>query len=316
MTPPAPRLAHGRVRLLLALLAVAASPTLVACASTAVVPPPAAAPSSAAWQEGPEPSATNSPTPSPTPSPSAAATPAPPSPPTLADYLARIPKFGPAPAPAPVSLPHAAGRAAFAYEIPTTRPVAFLTIDDGVVRHPMALDLIRAAKIPVTLFLTTRYVSGNQGFFGALRDTGYATIEDHTITHTKLTTLSYGDQKHELCGASDQLAQWYGRRPILFRPPYGERNDATLAAAWDCGLKAGFYWRETVDAGNVYYQRPDHKIHQGDIILMHFRPAFPDDFIAALTAIKNSGLTPALLEDYVTVDSGTPPPTTTPPPAA
>ena len=217
-----------------------------------------------------------------------------------------------------MAFPHAVGRAAFAYEIPTTQPVAFLTIDDGLTRHPMALDLIRSAKIPVTLFLTTRYVSGNQDYFRALRDTGYATIENHTITHPKLTLLSYGDQKNELCGASDQLAQWYGRRPLLFRPPYGERNDTTLAAAWDCGLKAGFYWRETVDAGNVYYQRTDNKIHPGDIILMHFRPAFPDDFIAALTAIKNSGLTPALLENYVTLGAATtspPPSTATTPPA-
>jgi peptidoglycan/xylan/chitin deacetylase (PgdA/CDA1 family) len=302
---------------LLALLAAAAWPTLAACTSTAAIPPgvPDAAPTSSAWQEEPEPSPTVSPTPSPSPSlsPSAAATTARP-PATLADYLARIPKFGAAPTPSSVTLSHTAGHAAFAYEIPTTQPVAFLTIDDGVNRHPMALDLIRAAKIPVTLFLTTRYVSGNQDYFRALRDTGYATIENHTITHTKLTTLDYSGQKHELCGASDQLAQWYGRRPVLFRPPYGERNDATLAAAWDCGLKAGFYWRETVDAGNVYYQRPDHKIHAGDIILMHFRPAFPDDFIAALTAIKNSGLTPALLEDYVVVQGALD--QTTPPPAA
>ena len=38
---------------------------------------------------------------------------------------------------------------------------------------------------------------------------------------------------------------------------------------------------------------------------MHFRPAFPDDFIAALAAIKNAGLTPALLEDYVSLAPGT-----------
>jgi hypothetical protein len=38
---------------------------------------------------------------------------------------------------------------------------------------------------------------------------------------------------------------------------------------------------------------------------MHFRPAFPDDVLAALNAIKNSGLTPALLDDYVQVGAET-----------
>ena len=33
---------------------------------------------------------------------------------------------------------------------------------------------------------------------------------------------------------------------------------------------------------------------------MHFRADFVDDYIGALRAIKNAGLVPALLEDYVT----------------
>ena len=88
---------------------------------------------------------------------------------------------------------------------------------------------------------------------------------------------------------------------MFFRPPYGEKNDDTMRAAWSCGLKVGFHWRETVDKGIVHYQAQDKRVHPGDIILMHFRPAFPDDFVAALDAIKAAGLTPALLEDYVDV---------------
>jgi len=223
----------------------------------------------------------------------------------LAQYIGRIPHFDPAPTPIPVALPHYNGQAALVHEIPTTQPVAFLTIDDGAVRHPLALDIVRAANIPVTLFLTTNYVSGYQDWFRAIRDTGRIMIEGHTVSHPHLPQIGYGDQRYQLCTATDNLEKWYGVRPTLFRPPFGEYNGDTLRAAWSCGLKAGFHWRETVDAGNVYYQRPDKKIHAGDIILMHFRPAFPDDFVAALIAIKQAGLTPALLEDYVTLAPGT-----------
>ena len=207
------------------------------------------------------------------------------------------------------------------HEIPTTHRVAFLTIDDGMVRHPMALELIRQAKIPVTLFLTTNYVSGNQDYFRALKDTGNVVIEGHTISHPNLRAGQLRRPALPAVRLTDQLGQWYGQRPTLFRPPFGEWDLSTLQAAWSCGLKAGFHWRETVDAGNVYFQRPDQKIHAGDIILMHFRPAFPDDFIAALAAIKSAGLTPALLEDYVSLAPGTPPPpppspSPTPPPPA
>jgi hypothetical protein len=67
----------------------------------------------------------------------------------------------------------------------------------------------------------------------------------------------------------------------------------------DCGLRAAFMWKETTDKGIVRYQTPVHRIQPGDIVLMHFRPAFVDDFLAVLAAIAQSGLTPALLEDYI-----------------
>jgi peptidoglycan/xylan/chitin deacetylase (PgdA/CDA1 family) len=182
----------------------------------------------------------------------------------------------------------------------------------------MTLELIRAAKVPVTFFLTTNYVAGNQAWFTALRDTGYVTIHNHTVSHPNLRSGGYGVAHDQLCRANDNLTAWFGQRPTLFRPPFGEYDASTLQAAWSCGLQAGLHWRETVDQGMVNYQRDHGRIHAGDIILMHFRPAFPDDFLAALQAIKNSGLVPARLEDYVRVGAGMPlpttPPTTTDPP--
>jgi peptidoglycan/xylan/chitin deacetylase (PgdA/CDA1 family) len=85
---------------------------------------------------------------------------------------------------------------------------------------------------------------------------------------------------------------------VLFRPPFGDRDNTTLTVAHGCGLKAAFMWKETVDKGKVRYQE-GHTVQPGDIILMHFRPAFVKDFLAALRAIHAAGLTPALLEDYI-----------------
>jgi peptidoglycan/xylan/chitin deacetylase (PgdA/CDA1 family) len=226
-------------------------------------------------------------------------------------YLDRLPHFGPAPAPQPVWLSRYEGQAALVPQIPTSQPVAFITIDDGAFRHPMMLDLITAAKVPVTLFLTTNYVTGNEAWFAALLDTGYVTIHNHTVSHPNLKTGGYEVARNQLCIANDRLAAAFGQRPTYFRPPYGEYDATTLQAAWACGLQAGFHWRETVDGGTVYYQRDHGRIHAGDIILMHFRPAFPDDFLAILQAIKASGLVPARLEDYVRVGDGLPLP---PPP--
>jgi len=212
------------------------------------------------------------------------------------DYLAQIPKFPPAPEPEKITLqpgPHAP----FLSRIPTTQKVAFLTMDDGWTKSTQGIELVKAAHVPVTLFLTMNAIRNNPGYFKSLESDG-AVIEAHTITHTELKGKSYEFQKHEICGSADQLAALYGRRPVLFRPPFGDQDPVTLQATHDCGMKAAFFWKETVDKGIVRFQE-GHTVQPGDIILMHFRPTFGADFVAALKAIHDAGLTPALLEDYI-----------------
>jgi peptidoglycan/xylan/chitin deacetylase (PgdA/CDA1 family) len=246
-------------------------------------------------QPSPTPDASPSATPSASPTRGRPSSPPPP-PKTPGDYLARIPKFPPAPAPQPITVPPGPP-AAWISRIPTEQPVAFLTIDDGWVKSPEAIALMRAAHVPVTLFLTINAIRDDPGYFKKLQNSG-AVIEAHTITHTSLVGLSYDLQKREACGSADQLADLYGRRPVLFRPPFGNKDATTLQVVHDCGMKAAFFWKETVDKGIVRYQE-GHQVKRGDIILMHFRPAFVDDFLAALQAIHDAGLTPALLESYI-----------------
>jgi peptidoglycan/xylan/chitin deacetylase (PgdA/CDA1 family) len=200
-----------------------------------------------------------------------------------------------APEPERISLP--TGRTPYLHSIPTKQRVAFLTIDDGYVRTPVAPELIAAAKVPVTLFLTINAIRDDSDYFRPMLQNG-ATIQAHTVTHRNLRGRPYAFQRREICDSADRLDKWYGHRPTLVRPPFGNLDQTTLEAAHDCGIRAAFMWKETVDKGKVRYQA-GHTVQPGDIILMHFRPAFEDDFLAALNAIHRAGLTPARLEDYL-----------------
>jgi peptidoglycan/xylan/chitin deacetylase (PgdA/CDA1 family) len=191
-----------------------------------------------------------------------------------------------------------AGAAPMLASIETSQPVAFLTIDDGFLRHPEALELLKEANIPVSLFLVSGAVDDDPGYFSDLQGEG-ATIEAHTIDHEILKGRSYEFQHDEICGSADQLGQLFGQRPTLFRAPGGAYDQTTLQAAADCGMKGVFFWREAVNNGELQFQRPDHVVHPGDIILMHFRDTFVEDFLAAVNGIAASGLTPARLEDYI-----------------
>jgi peptidoglycan/xylan/chitin deacetylase (PgdA/CDA1 family) len=212
-------------------------------------------------------------------------------------FLSRVPVFPPAPVPEAITLP-TGPYAPIYHRLPVTQPVAFLTMDDGLVRLPQAVPLMRAAHIPFTMFLIAPVAAADPPFFRQLEDAG-GVVEDHTVTHPILRGRSYASQRNEICGAVPTLARTFGRQPEFFRPPYGDYDQTTLKAVHDCGLKAAFHWSETVNYGRVNYQTSVHRVRPGDIILMHFRPAFVQDVLAALTAIQDAGLTPALLEDYL-----------------
>lgn len=225
-----------------------------------------------------------------------------PPPPTLppSPYADRLPTFDVArpPSPLQMGLPVDGTQAAHLSRIETADPVAFITIDDGYVRHPEALALIRDSGVPVTLFLISSVAAEDPKFFSDIREQADATIQAHTVTHSRLKGRSYEAQRQEICGSADQLQGLFGTRPTLFRAPGGLQDPNTLAAAHDCGMKAVFFWREAVNDGRVQFQEGT-RIQRGDVILMHFRETFVDDYLAALQSIEDAGLTPARLEDYL-----------------
>lgn len=214
----------------------------------------------------------------------------------LRRYGDRMPQFTSAP-PA-VRMAPSAGAAPMLGSIETTQPVAFLTIDDGFVRHPEALQLLKEANIPVSLFLVSGAVDDDPGYFADLQAAG-ATIQAHSIDHEILKGRPYDFQRQEICGSADQLGQLFGVRPTLFRAPGGAYDQTTLQAAADCGMKGVLFWREAVNDGVLQFQRPDGVVRPGDVILMHFRQSFVEDFLAAVNGIAAAGLTPARLEDYI-----------------
>jgi peptidoglycan/xylan/chitin deacetylase (PgdA/CDA1 family) len=210
--------------------------------------------------------------------------------------LSDLPRFPPAPTPQRITLDRG-GRVPVLSRLPVAQPVAFLTIDDGYLKPAEAEKLFAAARVPVTLFLTTDAIRDNVKYFDRLRPYG-AVIEAHTISHANLRGRPDAFQKRQVCGSADRLGEWYGRRPVLFRPPFGNKDATTVRAAGECGMKAVLLWKETVHKGKVRFQEGQ-QVRAGDVILMHFRPAFVQDFIAALRAIHRAGLTPARLEDYL-----------------
>ncbi|MDG9716905.1 polysaccharide deacetylase family protein [Streptomyces sp. DH24] len=188
--------------------------------------------------------------------------------------------------------------------VPTRDKVVFLTIDDGAEKDPAFLRMTRELRLPYTAFLSDYLIKEDYGYFRRMRDGGVV-LNNHTLHHPYLPALSYARQKREICGMQRVIEKRYGKRPVLFRPPFGNYDKDTLRAAKSCGITHVPLWNEEVFADRWAYREWDRELRPGDIVLSHFRGrehwkgTMPDMIRRFLDKITAEGYAVARLEDYL-----------------
>ncbi|ATZ24988.1 Peptidoglycan-N-acetylmuramic acid deacetylase PdaA precursor [Streptomyces lavendulae subsp. lavendulae] len=188
--------------------------------------------------------------------------------------------------------------------VPTEDKVVFLTIDDGAEKDPEFVRMMQELKIPYTAFLSDYLVRDNYPYFKGMQDAG-VTLNNHTLNHRYMPALSYEQQREEICGQQDTIQKQFGKRPTLFRPPYGNYNQDTLRAAKSCGIKAVPLWNAEAFVNRMDYREWDRDLHPGDIILTHFRGredwkgTMPDMIRHVMKTVTDKGYAVARLEDYL-----------------
>ncbi|MFI5553258.1 polysaccharide deacetylase family protein [Streptomyces sp. NPDC051738] len=188
--------------------------------------------------------------------------------------------------------------------VPTKEKVVFLTIDDGAEKDPAFLRMMSDLQVPYTAFLSNYLIKDDYGYFERMQAEGVA-LNNHTLHHPYLPALSYLRQKREICGMQEVIEERYGRRPLLFRPPFGNYDRNTLRAAKYCGVEYVPLWNEEVFVDHWEYREWDQKIRPGDIVLTHFRGrgdwkgTMPDMIRRFLNKVTAEGYAVARLEDYL-----------------
>ncbi|MFH8725375.1 polysaccharide deacetylase family protein [Streptomyces termitum] len=191
--------------------------------------------------------------------------------------------------------------------VPTKEKVVFLTIDDGSDKDPELIRMMAELKIPYSAFLSDYVVSDDYGYFEKMRKSQPAgvALNNHTLNHKYLPGLSYAQQEREICGMQKIIEKRYGKRPELFRPPYGNYNEDTLRAARSCGIKAVPLWAAEAFPDHMEWREWDRDLHPGDIVLTHFRGeeewkgTMPDMIRRVMDVITSKGYAVGRLEDYV-----------------
>ncbi len=188
--------------------------------------------------------------------------------------------------------------------IPTKQRVVFLTIDDGAEKDPAFLRMMNDLQVPYTAFLSNYLIKDDYGYFKRMQRDGVS-LNNHTLHHPYLPGLSYRRQQYEICAMQDVIEERYGKRPLLFRPPFGNYNRDSLRAAKSCGVKYVPLWNEEVFVDHWDYREWDRRIRPGDIVLTHFRGrddwkgTMPDMIRRFLNKVTAEGYAVARLEDYL-----------------
>ncbi|MEV2244799.1 polysaccharide deacetylase family protein [Streptomyces sp. NPDC049970] len=226
--------------------------------------------------------------------------------------LAKPPLAAPAP---PAEKPRITTREGFEVEggealppvfttVPTKERIVFLTMDDGAEKDPELLRMMTELKIPYSAFLSDYVVSDDYGYFKDMQARG-VTLNNHTLNHRYLPGLSKAEQRREICGEQDKIEKYFGKRPTLFRPPYGNYNGDTLRVAGSCGIKAVPLWAAEAFPDHMEWREWDQDLHPGDIVLTHFRGredwkgSMADMIRRVMKTITDKGYAVARLEDYV-----------------
>jgi peptidoglycan/xylan/chitin deacetylase (PgdA/CDA1 family) len=160
------------------------------------------------------------------------------------------------------SSPTSASSAEVIREGPLGCKAVALTFDMCPVREGSGYDepLVRTLiekQIPATFFLSGRWIAKHDAEVKELLAVPFFEVGTHGHVHAHLPELDEKQQRREILEPVTMLRTKYGRTVPLFRPPYGEYNEATIHLAQILGLRF-ILW-------NVVSGDPDSHLSEADI---------------------------------------------------
>ncbi|TMK93618.1 MAG: polysaccharide deacetylase family protein [Actinobacteria bacterium] len=169
-----------------------------------------------------------------------------------------------------------------------TGPYVALTFDDGPGPYTAQLvALLKQYGARATFFEIGQKVVGHPG--RVRMEASVGAIGDHSFTHPNLITLPPAQIRSELLRTQRAIKRITKRRPILFRPPFGDNASSILQIARSLGMLEVMWDADSGDGSEAstppseeIYQHLVDRVRAGAIVLMHEDETVP----ATLNALK------------------------------
>ena len=134
------------------------------------------------------------------------------------------------------------------------------------------IDILAKYNVKTTFFVVGGWVDKFPESVKALHDAGHE-IMNHSNTHPHMTKISVEKMKEEVRKCDDKIEAITGKRPFLFRPPYGDYNDTVVKTLRELGHYTiqwdvdSLDWKELGVSPMV--ERVTSKVQSGSVVLFH-----------------------------------------------
>ena len=160
------------------------------------------------------------------------------------------------------------------YAVQTTEKKLAISFDCawGVEHTDEILSVMARSEVRCTFFAVEFWVEKYPNYAKKIVEAGHE-LQTHSKTHPYMSKLSKEQIKEELTSSCNAIERATGKKPTLFRPPYGDYNDLLITTAKELGLYTIQWDVDSLDWKNLSAQelalRVVNGAKEGSIILCH-----------------------------------------------
>lgn len=160
------------------------------------------------------------------------------------------------------------------YNVDTQEKVLSISFDAawGCANTEELLNILDRYDVKTTFFLVGFWAEKYPELVREIVARGHE-IGNHSATHPHMSQLSQAQIREELRRCSDLVQSITGKPTTLFRPPYGEYNDAVVRVSREEGYECVQWNVDSLDWKNLGTQnmitQATKNVNPGDIVLFH-----------------------------------------------
>ncbi len=170
------------------------------------------------------------------------------------------------------------------------------------------ISILKEYNVPATFFVVGAWVDKYPDEVKRLSDAGHQ-VQNHSNSHPNMPQLSNSQMKDEIETCNKKIESITGKKPTLFRPPYGDYNNNTVEVVEQCGMKCiqwsvdSLDWKENATAQSIA-KRVTSKVTNGSIVLFHNDAQFtPAALPTILKTLKDEGYEFVFISDLIMEDN-------------